>query len=83
MSKDEYLKLGTTLESLSKLKPCFIKDGTVTPGNASGINDSAAAVLLASGNEVKSRNLKVLGKIVAFAQTGCDPSVMGIGKEFK
>lgn len=44
-----------------------------------GINDSAAAVLLASGTEVKSRNLNVLGKIVAFAQTGCDPSVMGIG----
>lgn len=86
VDKDEYLKHGTTIEGLSKLRPCFIKDGTVTPGNASGINDSAAAVLLASGNEVAKRNLKVLARIVAFSQTGCDPKTMGAGKfqsEFK
>lgn len=79
VSKDEYLKPGTTAEGLSKLRPCFIKDGTVTPGNASGINDSAAAVLLASGSEVAKRNLKPLAKIVAFAQVGCDPKTMGAG----
>lgn len=79
IDKDEYLKPGTTLEGLKKLRPCFIKDGTVTPGNASGINDSAAAVLLASGEEVTKRNLKPLAKIVAFAQTGCDPKIMGAG----
>lgn len=79
VSKDEYLKPGTTSESLSKLRPCFIKEGTVTPGNASGINDSAAAVLLASGSEVSKRNLKPLAKIIAFAQVGCEPKTMGAG----
>lgn len=80
VAKDEYPKHGTTVAALSKLKACFIKDGTVTPGNASGINDSAAAVLLASAEEVAKRNLKPLAKIVAFAQTGCDPKIMGAGK---
>ena len=78
--KDEYLKCGTKIENLSKLKACFIKEGTVTAGNASGINDSAAAVLLASANEVKKRNLKPLARVVAFAQTGCDPKIMGAGQ---
>lgn len=77
---DEYIKTGTTVEGLSKLKACFIKDGTVTPGNASGINDSAAAVLLASSEEVEKRNLKPLAKIIAFAQTGCEPKIMGAGE---
>lgn len=80
IDKDEYLKPGTTIEGLAKLRPCFIKNGTVTPGNASGINDSAAAVLLASAEEVAKRNLKPLAKIVAFAQTGCEPKIMGIGE---
>lgn len=79
VAKDEYLKPGTTAESLSKLRACFIKEGTVTAGNASGINDSAAAVLLASADEVAQRNLKPLAKIVAFAQTGCEPKIMGAG----
>lgn len=79
ISKDEYLKPGTTVEGLSKLRACFIKDGTVTPGNASGVNDSAAAVLLASAEEVTKRNLKPLAKIVAFAQVGCEPKIMGAG----
>lgn len=80
IAKDEYPKHGTTVESLSKLKACFVKDGTVTPGNASGINDSAAAVLLASADEVAKRNLKPLARVVAFAQTGCEPEIMGAGK---
>ncbi|XP_061391515.1 acetyl-CoA acetyltransferase, cytosolic [Musca vetustissima] len=77
--KDEYIKYGASVEGLQKLKPCFIKDGTVTPGNASGINDSAAAVLLMSEEEVKKRNVVPLAKIVAWAQTGVEPKVMGIG----
>jgi acetyl-CoA C-acetyltransferase len=79
VAKDEYIKYGTTVDALSKLRACFIKDGTVTPGNASGINDSAAAVLLASAEEVKKRNLKPLARVVAFAQTGCEPKTMGAG----
>lgn len=82
VEKDEYLKHGSNVEALSKLRPCFVKDGTVTAGNASGINDSAAAVLLASAEEVSKRNLKPLAKIVAFAQSGCDPKIMGIGINF-
>lgn len=80
--KDEYLKHGTTLEDLSKLEPCFVEGGTVTVGNASGKNDSAAAVLLASGSEVAKRKLKPLAKVVAFSQTGCEPKIMGAGKNF-
>uniref|UniRef100_A0A182U1K7 Acetyl-CoA acetyltransferase n=1 Tax=Anopheles melas TaxID=34690 RepID=A0A182U1K7_9DIPT len=76
---DEYPKHGTTAEGLAKLRPCFIKDGTVTPGNASGINDSAAAVLLMSGEEVQKRNTKPMAKIVAYAQTGICPKTMGAG----
>lgn len=82
VSKDEYLKPGTTIEALSKLRPCFIKNGTVTAGNASGVNDSAAAVLLASYDEVSKRNLKPLAKIVAFSQVGIEPKKMGAGKNF-
>lgn len=81
VAKDEYPKHGTTVEALAKLRPCFIKEGTVTAGNASGINDSAAAVLLASADEVSKRNLKPLARIVAFSQTGCDPKIMGAGKK--
>lgn len=77
--KDEYPKHGTTAESLAKLRACFIKDGTVTPGNASGINDSAAAVLLMSAAEVRKRDAKPLAKIVAYAQTGICPKTMGAG----
>uniref|UniRef100_T1GU12 Thiolase N-terminal domain-containing protein n=1 Tax=Megaselia scalaris TaxID=36166 RepID=T1GU12_MEGSC len=79
--KDEYIKPGSTVEQLAKLRPCFITDGSgsVTAGNASGINDSAAAVLLMSGEEVQKRGLKPLAKIVAWSQTGCNPEVMGIG----
>ncbi|XP_013104208.2 acetyl-CoA acetyltransferase, cytosolic-like [Stomoxys calcitrans] len=77
--KDEFIKLGTKYEKLQKLKPCFIKEGTVTPGNACGINDSAAAVLLMSKQEVEKRKLVPLAKIVAWAQTGLKPIAMGLG----
>ncbi|KFB40835.1 AGAP001318-PA-like protein [Anopheles sinensis] len=76
---DEYTKPDTTVEGLSKLRPCFIKDGTVTPGNASGVNDSAAAVLLMSGEEVQKRDAKPLAKVVAYTQTGICPKTMGAG----
>ena len=68
-----------TLERLTKLKPSFKSDGTVTPGNASGINDGAAAVVLMDSNEAKKRNLKPLSKIVSWATCGVDPSLMGSG----
>lgn len=81
ITKDEYIKPGSSTDALAKLKPCFVTDGSgsVTAGNASGINDSAAALLLASGEEVTKKNLKPLAKIVAYVQTGCCPKVMGIG----
>jgi 3-oxoadipyl-CoA thiolase len=69
----------TSLEKLAALKPAFIKDGTVTAGNSSGINDGAAALLLASEEAVKLFNLEPLGKIVSMAVAGVDPSIMGIG----
>ena len=68
-----------TLERLTKLKPSFKKDGTVTPGNASGINDGAAAVVLMNDYEAKKRSLKPLAKIVSWATCGVDPSLMGSG----
>ena len=76
---DEHPRAGITLDRLEKLKPSFKKDGTVTPGNASGINDGAAAVVLMSQNEAKKRNLKPLAKIVSWATCGVDPSLMGSG----
>ena len=69
----------TSLEKLASLKPAFSKDGTVTAGNSSGINDGAAALLLASGEMVKKYGLEPMGKIVSMAVAGVDPSIMGIG----
>jgi acetyl-CoA C-acetyltransferase len=69
----------TSLEKLAALKPAFIKDGTVTAGNSSGINDGAAAMLLASEEAVKKYNLRPMAKIISMAVAGVDPSVMGIG----
>ena len=69
----------TTMEKLSQLKPAFAKDGTVTAGNASGINDGAAAMLLASAEMVSKLQLKPLGRIVSMGVAGVDPSIMGIG----
>ncbi len=76
---DEHPRAGMTLERLTKLQPSFKSDGTVTPGNASGINDGAAAVVLMSQNEAKKRNLEPLAKIVSWATCGVDPSLMGSG----
>lgn len=69
----------TSLEKLASLKPAFIKDGTVTAGNASGINDGAAALLLASGDAVKKFSLRPMAKVISMAIAGVDPSIMGIG----
>lgn len=77
--KDEYPRAGATAESLGKLRPAFSKDGTVTAGNASGINDGAAAVVLMTADEAKKRGLKPLARIVSWAQAGVDPAIMGTG----
>ncbi len=79
LKSDEYPRNGMTIERLKKLKPSFKKDGTVTPGNASGINDGAAAVVLMSENEAEIRKLNPLAKIVSWATCGVDPSLMGSG----
>jgi len=76
---DEHPRLGMTLERLTKLKSSFKDNGTVTPGNASGINDGAAAVTLMSEDEAKKRNLNPLAKIVSWATCGVEPSLMGSG----
>ncbi|MBF8179338.1 MULTISPECIES: acetyl-CoA C-acetyltransferase [Oxalobacteraceae] len=76
---DEYIKHGTTLESLSALRPAFSKDGTVTAGNASGINDGAAAVIMMTAQKAKELGLKPLAKIKAYSSAGVDPSIMGMG----
>ena len=76
--KDEHPRL-SPIEKLAALKPAFIKDGTVTAGNSSGINDGAAAMLLASEAAVKKYNLKPIAKIVSMAVAGVDPAIMGIG----
>jgi acetyl-CoA C-acetyltransferase len=76
---DEYIRHGATLESMQKLRPAFTKDGSVTAGNASGINDGAAAVLLMTDKEAEKRGLKVLARIASYATAGLDPSIMGVG----
>jgi acetyl-CoA C-acetyltransferase len=76
---DEHVKPGTTLEGLAKMKPAFKKDGTVTAGNASGINDGAAAVVLASAEAVKAHGLTPLARLVGYAHAGVEPAIMGIG----
>ena len=76
---DEYIKYGTTLESLSGLRPAFSKDGTVTAGNASGINDGAAAVVMMSAAMAKKLGLTPLARIKAYSSAGVDPSIMGMG----
>ncbi|MBP7808203.1 MAG: 3-oxoadipyl-CoA thiolase [Bacteroidia bacterium] len=78
-NKDEFAKPNTNLESLQKLKASFKKDGTVTAGNASGLNDGAAALLLAGENAIKQYNLKPLARIVSSAVVGVEPRIMGLG----
>ena len=76
---DEFIKAGTTLESISGLRPAFAKDGSVTAANASGINDGAAGVVVMSAERAAKLGLKPLAKIKAFASSGVDPSIMGMG----
>ena len=76
---DEYPRLGATIEGLNKLKPAFVKDGTVTAGNASGINDGAAAFVVMSKEKADELGIKYLAKIVSYGQKGLDPSIMGYG----
>ncbi len=76
---DEFVRCDATLEGLAKLKPVFQKNGTVTAGNASGINDGAAAVLLASSEAVRRHDLKPMARLVAYGHAGVDPVLMGIG----
>ena len=79
VSQDEFPKPGTTLEALSALRPAFRKDGTVTAGNASGLNDGSAAVLLATAQGIKDHNLTPLARVVAGGVAGVEPRTMGIG----
>ena len=79
VSDDEYIRHDASLDTMAKLRPAFSKDGTVTAGNASGINDGAAALVLMSGAEAARRGLKPLARIAAFATAGVDPAVMGTG----
>ena len=76
---DEYIRIGATLESMTKLRPAFDKEGTVTAGNASGINDGAAATLLMTEQEASRRGITPLVRIVSWATAGVDPQVMGTG----
>jgi acetyl-CoA acyltransferase len=80
--KDEFIRPETTIEGLSALRPAFRKDGSVTAGNASGLNDGAAALLIASENAVKENNLQPLARIVGGAVAGVEPKIMGIGPVF-
>ena len=77
--QDEFIKAGTTLASVSGLKPAFAKDGSVTAANASGLNDGGAAVLVMSAERAAQRGLKPLAKIKAYASSGVDPAIMGMG----
>jgi len=79
VDQDEYIRPGTTLDAVSKLKPAFSKDGTVTAGNASGLNDGAAALVVMSVSEAERRGLTPLARITSWATAGVDPKIMGTG----
>ena len=79
VDQDEYIRPGTTVEALAKLKPAFSKEGSVTAGNASGINDGAAALVLMTAEEAQKRGLTPLARIASWATAGVDPAVMGSG----
>ena len=76
---DEHVRNDASLEQLAKMKPAFRKDGTVTAGNASGLNDGAAALVLASGDAVSARNLQPMARLVSYAHAGVEPTLMGLG----
>jgi acetyl-CoA C-acetyltransferase len=79
VDQDEYIRHGATLDSMQKLRPAFDKDGTVTAGNASGINDGAAVTLLMTADEAARRGIEPLARIVSYATAGVDPAIMGTG----
>ena len=79
VDKDEHVRPDVSLEDMAKLKPAFAKDGTVTAGNASGINDAAAAVVLASGSFVNRSGLVPMARLVGYAHAGVQPRIMGMG----
>ena len=79
VDSDEYPRAGTTAEKLAALKPAFKKDGSVTAGNSSGINDGAAALVITTGTKAKAIGTKPLARILSYASTGVDPKIMGIG----
>ena len=80
VDKDEYIRHGATIENMQKLRPAFVRDGgTVTAGNASGINDGAAGALLMSAEEAEKRGIEPLARIASYATAGLDPSIMGVG----
>jgi acetyl-CoA C-acetyltransferase len=79
VDQDEYIRAGTTLDAVAKLKPAFSKDGTVTAGNASGLNDGAAALVIMSESEASRRGVKPLARIASWATVGVDPKIMGSG----
>jgi acetyl-CoA C-acetyltransferase len=76
---DEYIRHGATIDAMQKLRPAFTKDGSVTAGNASGINDGAAGALLMTDKEAERRGIEPLGRIAGYATAGLDPSIMGVG----
>ena len=79
VEKDEHIRHGTTLDAVAKLKPAFDKEGTVTAGNASGINDGAAVVVLMTAEEAERRGIEPMARIASFATAGVDPQIMGTG----
>ncbi len=79
VDQDEYIRAGATMDSVSGLKPAFKKEGTVTAGNASGINDGAAALVLMTEADANARDAKILGRVASWATCGVDPALMGIG----
>jgi acetyl-CoA C-acetyltransferase len=79
VDQDEYIRHGATLETVAKLRPAFAKEGSVTAGNASGLNDGAAGVLLMSEEEAGRRGIQPIARIASYATAGLDPSIMGVG----
>ena len=79
VDSDEYIRHGATLDAMAKLRPAFTKDGSVTAGNASGLNDGAAATLLMSADEAERRGITPLARIASYATAGLDPTIMGVG----
>ena len=82
VDKDEYIRHGVTMDAMSKLKPAFVKEGTVTAANASGLNDGAAAVLLMNSDEAEKQGIEPLARIVSYSTAGLDPKIMGVGPVF-